>query len=83
MESNIYGYEVWATVTEGIQGNDYIKTKVFQGGLYAVANTNLYDIVQSWQSLAMFIEKSGSYKMSAHRWLEEHLIVNESSWGAS
>lgn len=80
-ESNIYGYEVWTTVTENIQVNDFIGIKEFEGGLYAVVTTNMYDIVQSWQQLYSFIEKSEIYKIGSHRWLEEHLIVSEASWG--
>lgn len=81
--NNVYGYEVWVTVGENVQGNDYINIKEFKGGLYAVATTNVYDIIQSWQELVKIIDKSDLYKLASHRWLEEHLIVNESSWGSN
>ena len=81
--SNVYGYEVWTTVTEDVKGNDLIGIKMFEGGLYAVANTNMYDIVQSWQQLYNQIKNSDEYEMSNHRWLEENIILTESSWGSN
>jgi len=82
-DSDVYGYEVWTTVIDDIQGNDCIGIKVFEGGLYAVANTNMYDIVQAWQQLYNQIENNEEYEIGDHPLLEEHIIVTESSWGSN
>lgn len=78
--NSIYGYEVWVTVTPEIQDDDNIGIKEFRGGLYAVVSCNMQDIVKKWTLLYSYIEKSHSYKIAKHQWLEEHLILNDSSW---
>lgn len=82
-DSNTYGYEVWITVTDNVTGNDEIGIKEFEGGLYAVASTNMYDIVQSWQLLYNQINKNEDYVIDERRWIEEHLILDENSWGSN
>ncbi|MBI9010935.1 MAG: MerR family transcriptional regulator [Clostridiales bacterium] len=81
--NSIYGYEVWTTVTDDIQGNDDIGIKVFKGGLYAVANTKLYDIVQAWQQLYKLIRNSDEYEITDNQFLEEHIVVSEDSWSGN
>ncbi len=78
--SSTYGYEVWVTVNPEIQGDGHIGIKEFRGGLYAVVSCNMQDIVKKWTLLYSYIEKSHSYKIAKHQWLEEHLILNDSSW---
>ena len=80
--SSIYGYELWVTVTQNKQCNDEVSLKSYEGGLYAVVSTNIYDIVQTWQQLYSFVENSEIYTMGTHRLLEEYLIVNDSSLGS-
>lgn len=82
-ESDVYGYEAWVTISGEVSLNDAVDVKDVEGGLYAVASTNMYDIVQSWQLLYKLINQNPDYTLGEHRWLEEHLIVDEGSWGSN
>jgi len=45
----VYGFEVWMTVDNDIVVDDgKIKSKKFEGGLYAVTSTTISDIVKTW-----------------------------------
>jgi DNA gyrase inhibitor GyrI len=76
------GYEVWVTLGDNAHfETELIKFKTFEGGLYAVANTsgNGDDIPKAWERLHNWVEQS-QYSYGDHQWLEENLIVDESSW---
>lgn len=78
----VYGYEVWVTLGDNSPAEtDLIKIKTFEGGLYAVANTsgNGDDIPKAWDRLHNWVEQS-QYCYGGHQWLEENLIVDDSSW---
>lgn len=76
----VYGYEVWVTVTDEVKESGEIKIKTFPGGLYAVTNTHGHDIGETWQKLNRWV-KENSYAMGNHQWLEEHIVIDENSWG--
>jgi DNA-binding transcriptional MerR regulator/DNA gyrase inhibitor GyrI len=79
----VYGYEVWVTLGDNAPSEtELIKFKAFEGGLYAVANTsgNGDDIPKAWDRLNSWVEQS-QYSYGGHQWLEENLIVDDSSWG--
>ncbi len=82
-DSDTYGYEVWTTIVKDIEENTQVKSKVFNGGLYAVVNTNMFDIVQAWQQLYEHIRHSEEYMIGTHQWLEEHIIVDDGSWAGN
>ena len=79
-----YGYEVWVTIGDDIIVNDsLVRTKTFQGGLYAVCGVkNLTcggdgsEIYYTWQRLNRWINES-KYIAAGHQWLEEHLHFND------
>lgn len=71
-EDKIYGYETWITVPEETEESGLIKIKVVQGGLYAVTNCRLYDIVKAWQNFAKWLGIA-AYEYGEHQWLEEHI----------
>lgn len=79
-----YGYEVWVTIDDDIVVNDsLVKTKTFQGGLYAVCGVkNLTgggdgsEIFDTWQRFSRWINES-KYVAADHQWLEEHLHFND------
>lgn len=79
-----YGYEVWVTIDDDIVVNDsLVKTKTFQGGLYAVCGVkNLTgggdgsEIYDTWQRFSRWISES-KYVAADHQWLEEHLHFND------
>jgi AraC-like DNA-binding protein/DNA gyrase inhibitor GyrI len=79
-----YGYEVWVTINDDFVVNDsLVKTKTFQGGLYAVcAVRNLTpggdgsEIFDTWQRFNRWLSES-KYVAAAHQWLEEHLHFND------
>lgn len=66
-----HGYEVWVTIPEGTAPSGPIGIKPFSGGLYAVANTYLYEIGERWQALAAWVKQSPDYVWGSHQWLEE------------
>jgi DNA-binding transcriptional MerR regulator/DNA gyrase inhibitor GyrI len=79
----VYGYEVWVTLGDNAPSEtELIKFKSFEGGLYAVTNTsgNGDDIPMAWDRLHNWVEQS-QYCYGGHQWLEENLIVDDSSWG--
>ena len=68
-----YGYEIWVTVPEEIEGQGDVVIKQFPGGLYAVARfENLENIGCVWQDLVAWRENS-PYERGQHQWLE-HLL---------
>ncbi len=78
-----YGYEVWVTIDDDIVVNDsLVKTKTFQGGLYAVCGVkNLTggdgsEIHDTWQRFSRWINES-KYVAADHQWLEEHVHFND------
>jgi AraC-like DNA-binding protein/DNA gyrase inhibitor GyrI len=79
-----YGYEVWVTISDDIAVNDdLVKTKTFQGGLYAVCGVknltpggNGTEIGDTWQRFNRWLSES-KYAMGDHQWLEEHLHFND------
>lgn len=79
-----YGYEVWVTIGDDVVVNDsLVKTKIFQGGLYAVCGVkNLVpggdgsEIRDTWQRFYGWLNES-KYVMADHQWLEEHLQFND------
>lgn len=79
-----YGYEVWVTIGDDVVVNDsLVKTKIFQGGLYAVCGVkNLApggdgsEIHDTWQRFNRWLNES-KYVHGDHQWLEEHLHFND------
>jgi DNA gyrase inhibitor GyrI len=65
-----YGYEVWRTVGNDVKESDDITIRDFEGGLYAVMQTDLTQIGENWRALVRWVE-SGKYRMSSGQCLEE------------
>lgn len=67
-----YGYEVAVTIPENLEvsGEGVVK-KHFTGGLYAITETTVGDIVQTWKRFLSWLDVS-RYEMGAHQCLEEH-----------
>ncbi len=57
-----YGYQVWLTVGDGIEGEGNITITSLQGGLYAAAHVEVInpweDIPGTWKKLLAWVEKS-------------------------
>lgn len=73
-EDGTYGYEVVVTIPDDfeVMGEGVVK-KHFEGGLYAVTETTVGDIVKAWQRFISWLDIS-RYEMGAHQCLEEHEI---------
>ena len=79
-----YNYEVWVTISDDFVVNDsLVKTKTFQGGLYAVCavrdlvpDGDGSEIYEAWQRLNKWLRES-KYVAADHQWLEEHLSFND------
>lgn len=79
-----YGYEVWVTIGDDVIVNDsLVKTKTFEGGLYAVCGVRDLtgggdgsEIYDTWQRFSKWIKES-RYVAGSHQWLEEHLHFND------
>lgn len=71
-DDGTYGYEVVVTVPDDFEfkGNGIVK-KRFEGGLYAVTETTVGNIVQAWQRFLSWLDLS-RYEMGTHQCLEEH-----------
>jgi len=67
-----YGYEVWVTVGQDVNGTDVVKIKDFPGGHYAVMTTRLSRIGEAWRELVAWCRAS-QYEESARQCLEEAL----------
>lgn len=76
----VYGYEVWITVNDDVKSSGDIKIKTFEGGLYVVTNTTGFDCPKAWKKLDKWVKES-EYVGGKHQWLEEHIVVDENSWG--
>jgi DNA gyrase inhibitor GyrI len=73
----VYGFEVWMTVDNDIVVDDEkVKSKKFEGGLYAVTSTTISDIVKTWDRFREWL-KISKYGLGSHQYLEEHLPFNE------
>jgi DNA gyrase inhibitor GyrI len=69
-----YGYDIWITVDEDVQGTEEIEIKTFAGGLYGVARCEgLQHIGARWQALAHWRDES-RYHTAHHQWLENLLV---------
>lgn len=71
-----YGYDVWITVDESVQGDGETRIIDFSGGLYAVTRVEVREpgdeIPGTWQKLVKWMEAS-KYHHGKHQWLEEHI----------
>ncbi len=74
----IYGYEVWMPLDDDLEGDDKIKIKEFNGGLFAVTEMLLIDFIsrQGWnvfhtESESWMEENMYEYDSNV-QWLEEH-----------
>jgi AraC family transcriptional regulator len=67
-----HGYENWLTINTDVKGNDKIKIKKFNGGLYAGCETTVRNVGKSWRKLINWVETS-RYKIGEHQFLEEPL----------
>lgn len=75
-----YGYEVWVTLSSTISADGVISVKQFDGGVYAVVTANgIPEIGDMWGRLHEWVTSKG-YSRGNHQWLEEHIVVDESSW---
>jgi AraC family transcriptional regulator len=87
-EQTEYGYEIWVTIGDSVDVEDgLIKTKTFDGGLYAVCGvrelkTSIsgagdgHEIMETWQRFSKWLEES-KYTLGSHQWLEEHLQFSD------
>ena len=73
---NEYGYEVWLTVGPDVKSSGDIIIKEFDGGLYAVKQTNLPQIGQAWREIVQWRQAS-KYNQSERQCLEELLTPIE------
>ncbi len=75
-----YGYEFMVTIDEDLVVDDEnVKTKVFDGGRYAVmsiSNVDGYGIMNGWERFRKWLSAS-KYLIGTHQWLEEHLSFND------
>lgn len=79
-----YGYEVCVTIdTDSLTDDPMVKTKILEGGLYAVISVNRGDdggigqeIMSAWNRFSRWLSDS-KYKSGQHQWLEEHLGFDE------
>lgn len=70
-----YGYEIWVTLPDRVIVDDpNVKTKSFDGGLYAVMNVKGGGeaLPPAWQRFMAWLRES-KYIYGDHQWLEEHL----------
>ena len=67
-----YGYEVWLTVGPDAKESEDITIKNFSGGLYAVVQTRLAEIGDSWKYLVRWC-KTSKYLEDNRQCLEEHI----------
>lgn len=68
-----YGYEQWVTAGAGLDGEDGVQIKEFDGGLYAVTRCEgVESLPATWQRLVLWCEDS-RYHQAHHQWLEECL----------
>lgn len=73
----VHGYEVWMAVdNEMVIADENIKSKIFDGGIYAVTSTTISDIVNTWDRFREWLKMS-KYGLGTHQYLEEHLPFNE------
>ena len=83
-EQDVYGYEVCVTIEdEFIVDDPIVKTKILEGGLYAVTGVKRdgngdigNEIMKVWQRFQNWISDS-KYVYGGHQWLEEHLGFDE------
>lgn len=69
-----YGYEVVVTIPDDfLVVGEGIEKKRFEGGLYAVTETTVGDIVKTWQRFISWLDLS-RYEMGVHQCLEEHEV---------
>lgn len=73
-DDDTYGYEVVVTIPDDfeVRGEGVVK-KHFEGGLYAVTETTVGEIVKAWQRFVSWLDIS-RYEMGAHQCLEEHEV---------
>ncbi len=74
-----YGYEIWTTLSDGIEVNDErIVVKDFLGGLYAVTSVHggVENIFSTWKRLNSWLSES-KFTYGGHQWLEEHLDFDD------
>lgn len=79
-----YGYEVWLTIDKDFEFEDsLVKTKIFDGGKYAVCGVKELDIEtggenipKTWKKLRAWT-KNSSFTFGKHQWLEEHHLLDE------
>ena len=72
-----YGYEVWMTVGDDIQGTEDIKIKNVTGGSYAVTRTTLENIMATWmnhQVWMAWLEANDAAHDDTRHLLEEVLL---------
>lgn len=78
-----YGYEVCVTIGDAsIKETDMVKTKILEGGLYAVTGVKRnnedigMEIALAWKRFQDWL-KDSKYAYGGHQWLEEHLGFDE------
>lgn len=71
-DDGTYGYEVVVTVPDDFEvvGEGVVK-KHFKGGLYAITETTVGNIVLAWRRFMSWLDLS-RYEMGSHQCLEEH-----------
>lgn len=81
-----YGYEVCVTIDrDTIVDDPLVKTKILEGGLYAVTSVKRgddgdigLDIISAWDRFSRWLSDS-KYTNGKHQWLEEHLGFDENA----
>ncbi|MBN1500482.1 MAG: effector binding domain-containing protein [Spirochaetes bacterium] len=73
----VYGFEVWMTIDDDmIIEDENVKSKIFDGGMYAVTSTTIADIITTWDRFREWLKLS-HYELGNHQFLEEHLPFYE------
>lgn len=74
---NEYGFEVWMSIDNDIIVEDNnVKSKTFEGGLYAVTSTKVSGVVSTWDRFREWL-KISKYGLGEHQYLEEHLPFSD------
>ena len=72
-----YGYEVWVEIKEGMEIEEGLTIKDFDGGLYGVTRiVGVEHIGPGWGGLVAWRESS-KYKCGNSQWLEQSLTPGE------
>lgn len=75
-DGDVYTYEVWLPVEDGVKASGDIGIKDFDGGTYAVLQTDLVHIGENWRRMSRWLHSS-NIQLGPHQCLEETLSPPE------